>query len=60
MTTLNPWINFNGNTEEALIFYKSALGGVEVPFSASTPDTYFGMFRDRYGIEWVIEYDSSN
>ena len=23
MTTLNPWINFNGNAEEAFNFYKS-------------------------------------
>lgn len=27
MSTLNPWINFNGNAEEAFIFYKSVFGG---------------------------------
>lgn len=27
MTTLNPWVNFNGNTEEAFTFYKSIFGG---------------------------------
>lgn len=27
MTTLNPWINFNGNAEEAMTFYKSVFGG---------------------------------
>jgi PhnB protein len=27
MSTLNPWINFNGNAEEALTFYKSVFGG---------------------------------
>lgn len=27
MTTLNPWINFNGNAEEAFNFYKSVFGG---------------------------------
>lgn len=27
MATLNPWINFNGNTEEAFTFYKSIFGG---------------------------------
>ena len=26
MTTINPWINFNGNAEEAFIFYKSVFG----------------------------------
>ncbi|MFA9289254.1 MAG: VOC family protein, partial [Weeksellaceae bacterium] len=27
MTTLNTWINFNGNAEEAFTFYKSVFGG---------------------------------
>lgn len=27
MPTLNPWINFNGNAEEAFAFYKSVFGG---------------------------------
>src|SRR6185369_5907686 len=27
MTTIHPWINFNGNAEEAFSFYKSVLGG---------------------------------
>ncbi len=137
MTTLSPWINFNGNAEEAFTFYKSVFGGafttiirfkdtaspeftpsaedaekimqivlpisgenaligndvpafmgtvsenenrskiraalatreeadrvfaglsaggqVEVPMSDSPWGSYFGMFRDKYGIEWVIE-----
>lgn len=25
--TINPWINFNGNTEEAFTFYQSVFGG---------------------------------
>lgn len=138
MTTINPWINFNGNAEEAFIFYKSVFGGdfaqivrfkdiaspefpiseidenkimyislpigknnaliandvpermgrvnenenrskisirteskaaadklfnglstggeVEVPMNNSPWGTYFGMFRDKYGIEWVVEF----
>lgn len=141
MTTLSPWINFNGNAEEAFTFYKSVFGGdftsiirlkdlaspefpvaqedaekimqiilpisgantligndvpsfmgvvneqenrskihvtadntqeadrlfeglshggqVEAPMSDSAWGTYFGMFRDRYGIEWVIESTKS-
>jgi PhnB protein len=137
--TINPWINFNGNAEEAFNFYKSVFGGefakvirlkdiaspefpvaekdankimqialpigsagmligndvpefmgkvnerenrskikvdaeskeeaekifnglsvggeVEGPFGESPWGTYFGMFRDKYGIEWVIEFD---
>ena len=27
MTTINPWINFNGNAEEVFTFYKSVFGG---------------------------------
>jgi PhnB protein len=27
MITINPWINFNGNAEEAFTFYRSVLGG---------------------------------
>lgn len=138
MTTINPWINFNGNAEQAFTFYKSVFGGefakvirfkdvsspkfsvaekdgnkmmliglsigkdnmlmandvpeimgkvnenenrskisinteskeesvrlfdglsaggtVEVPMGDSPWDTYFGMFRDKYGIEWIIEF----
>lgn len=26
MTSINPWINFNGNAEEAFAFYKSVFG----------------------------------
>lgn len=141
MTTLSPWINFNGNAEEAFTFYKSVFGGeftkitrlkdlaspefpvgdadankimqislpmsnggmligndvpsflgkvnenenrskihvsieskeeaeklfnglsvggqVEGPMGDSPWGTYFGMFRDKYGIEWIIECDPS-
>ncbi len=141
MTTINPWINFNGNAEEAFTFYKSVFGGefesvarfkdipnpefkleekdknkimritlpigknnlliandvpefmgkvsenenrskisvstetkeeaerifgglsaggtVEMPMTDNTQGTYFGMFRDKYGIEWIIEFSSN-
>ena len=141
MTTMNPWINFNGNAEEAFNFYKSVFGGeftkvtrfkdiagpefpvaekdanklmnitlpigngsmligndvpefmgkvsenenrskiyvnaeskeeaekifnelsaggqVEAPIGNSAWGTYFGMFRDKYGIEWIIEFNSN-
>lgn len=141
MTTINPWINFNGNAEEAFNFYKSVFGGeftkiirfkdlasaefpvpekeenkimyialpisngnvliandvpdfmghvnehenrskilintgsreeaeklfnglsvggeVEGPMGDSPWGTYAGMFRDKYGIEWLIEFSSN-
>lgn len=124
MIKIAPWINFNGNAEEAFDFYKEAFGGevkktfadnkvmfvtltiskdymliannvpeemgrvnenenrskiavtldnkeeaekvfnklsaggsVEVPMSEGM-GTYMGMFRDKYGIEWIIEFYS--
>lgn len=138
MPTINTWINFNGNAEEAFTFYKSVFGGefpkivrfkdiattefpvaekeaqkimyislpignntmliandvpevlgkvnehenrskillnteskeeaealftslsaggeVEGPMGDSPWGTYAGMFRDKYGIEWIIEF----
>jgi len=136
MATVNPYINFNGNAEEAFNFYKSVFGGefeqiirfkdlasddfpipeneannimrivlsigndvliandvpeslgpvsevenrskiavsadsreeadsifaglteggeIEMPMDESPWGTYFGMFRDKYGIEWTVE-----
>jgi len=139
MRAINPWINFNGNAEEAFTFYRSVFGGeftrivrfkelaseefpiadddankimtialpigkhnvliandvpafmgrvnenenrskivvaaesreeadkifkglsaggeVEGPIGDSPWGTYAGMFRDKYGIEWIVEFD---
>jgi PhnB protein len=139
MRTINPWINFNGNAEEAFTFYKSVFGGefakivrfkdlesdefqvpekeankimtialplgkhnmliandvpefmgrvnenenrskivvsaesreeadnifnglsaggaIEGPIGDSPWGTYAGMCRDKYGIEWIVEFD---
>ena len=35
----------------------SAGGEVEMPISESPWGSYFGMFRDKYGIEWMVDYD---
>jgi PhnB protein len=141
MSTINTWINFNGNAEEAFAFYKSVFGGdfakivrfkdiateefpvpekeenkimyialpigqdamliandvpevlgrvnerenrskimvsaqskqeaerlfsglseggeVEGPMGDSPWGSYAGMFRDKYGIEWIIDYSPS-
>ncbi|RZJ69157.1 VOC family protein [Flavobacterium sp.] len=34
-------------------------GQVEMPIADSPWGSYFGMFRDKYGIEWMVEFDSS-
>lgn len=31
-------------------------GEVEVPMADSPWGSYFGMFRDKYGIEWMIDF----
>lgn len=35
----------------------SAGGNVEYPMSDSPWGSYFGMFRDKYGIEWMVDFD---
>ncbi len=35
----------------------SAGGTIEMPITDSPWGSYFGMFRDKYGIEWMIDYD---
>ena len=35
----------------------SAGGNVEMPIADSPWGSYFGMFRDKYGIEWMIDFD---
>ena len=35
----------------------SAGGQIEMPISDSPWGTYFGMFRDKYGIEWMVDFD---
>ena len=37
----------------------SAGGAVEYPLGDSPWGTYFGMFRDKYGIEWMVEFDAN-
>ena len=125
MTQINPWINFNGNAEEAFNFYRSIFGGdfarlvrdeesgkiaqIALPIGGNVliandvPEEMgrvsenenrskisvscesheeaervfgglseggrvecaikagegacFGMFRDKFGIEWIVEFD---
>lgn len=34
----------------------SSNGEIEVPFDHSSAGSYFGMLRDKYGVEWMINY----
>jgi PhnB protein len=35
----------------------SAGGQVEMPLDENPDGTYFAMFRDKYGIEWMVKFD---
>ncbi|MBG6187466.1 VOC family protein [Flavobacterium sp. CAN_S2] len=35
----------------------SAGGNIEVPIDDSPWGSYFGMFRDKFGIEWMVDFD---
>jgi len=35
----------------------SAEGSIEMPIADSPWGSYFGMFRDKYGIEWIVDFD---
>ena len=47
------------NREEADKLFNglSAGGQVEMPIMDSPWGSYFGMFRDKYGIEWMVDFD---
>ena len=36
----------------------SAGGQIEMPIMDSPWGSYFGMFRDKYGIEWYVDFDA--
>ena len=45
---------------DALFHGLSAGGNIEMPIAESPWGTYFGMFRDKYGIEWMVDFDPHN
>ncbi|MCB0603967.1 MAG: VOC family protein [Brumimicrobium sp.] len=47
------------NKEEADKLFNglSAGGQIEMPIQDSPWGSYFGMFRDKFGIEWMVDFD---
>ena len=45
--------------EEAYTLFNglSAGGEIEMPIDENPDGTYFAMFRDKFGIEWMIKFD---
>jgi PhnB protein len=50
------------NKEEAdKLFNGLAEGGkVEMPISLGPWGNYFGMFADKYGVQWMVDFDTKN
>lgn len=57
MATIIPHIHFNGNTEEAETLFNglSAGGTVVMPLDEGPWGTILGTFRDKFGVEWMVE-----
>ncbi len=51
-------VSAESREEAEKIFNGLSVGGnVEMPITDSPWGSYFGMFRDKYGIEWMVDYD---
>jgi len=51
-------ISAESREEADKLFNGLSVGGqIEVQIGDSPWDTYFGMFRDKYGIEWMVDFD---
>jgi PhnB protein len=51
-------ISAESKEEADKLFYGlSEAGKIEMPIADSPWGSYFGMFRDKYGIEWIVDFD---
>ncbi len=54
-------ISVESKEEANQLFNGLSIGGkVEMPIADSPWGSYFGMFRDKYGIEWMVDFDPTN
>ena len=52
------FISAESKEEADKLFNGLSVGGqIEGDIGDSPWGTYFGMFRDKYGIEWIVEFD---
>jgi PhnB protein len=52
------FVNAESRKEADKIFNGLSSGGnIEVPIEDSPWGSYFGMFRDKFGIEWIVEFN---
>ena len=51
-------VSTESREEAENIFNGLSVGGqIEMPMEENPWGSYFGMFRDKYGIEWMVDYD---
>jgi PhnB protein len=51
-------ISTESKEEADKLFNGLSVGGqIEAPIGDSPWGSYFGMFRDKYGIEWMVDFD---
>jgi PhnB protein len=51
-------ISAESKEEADKLFHGLSAGGqVEMPIQDSPWGSYFGMFRDKFGIEWMVDFD---
>jgi PhnB protein len=51
-------ITAQSKEEAEKLFNGLSVGGqIEMPMADSPWGSYFGMFRDKYGIEWMVSFD---
>ena len=51
-------ISAESREEAGKLFSGLSAGGIiEAPIGESPWGSYFGMFRDKFGIEWIVDFD---
>jgi PhnB protein len=51
-------VNCDSKEEADKIYAGLSAGGtIEMPIGDSPWNSYFAMFRDKYGIEWMVDFD---
>lgn len=57
-TRSKNYIGAESREEADRIFEGLSAGGqIEMPMEESPWGSYFGMFRDKFGIEWMVDFD---
>ena len=51
---VQSYLSFEGRCDEALGFYKKALGAEVVPLMPTFFTSSFGMLNDRFGLGWLL------